>query len=359
VDELTTGLHEGPPDALLGEWGALYARQPEATPFMSPGWASAWWPHYAQGAQPLLVCVREQGRLVGLAPLVIRRKGPVRVMEPVGMEPGDYWDVLALPERREQVAGEVARALREHARRWDAWILRCPPPESPIVGALRAAGLRSLVRPPIPAPAIALPGDFEAYLASLSSSHRQNLRKHLRRLDNGEVELREVTDPAELPAALARWQDFRRRQWDSAGKEINPEHLSPRFHDFVLDCVRALIPSGRALVWEFLRDGDVVGTYVNFADELAFYWYLGGFDPAVTKLGLGKIAIGHGIRTSIEAGRARYDFGRGAEPYKYWYGAVDRPLAAQVVSSGRPRGIAAVAGARAAIAHRARVNRDG
>jgi CelD/BcsL family acetyltransferase involved in cellulose biosynthesis len=345
-------LHDGPLDALLPDWGRLYAGHPEATPFMSPGWASAWWPHYVDGARPLLVCVHDGGELVGLAPLVVRRRGPLRVMEPVGMDPGDYWEVLSAPGRRDEVSAAVAAALREHGGAWDAWILRCPPPESAIVGALRRAGLRSLVRPPIPAPAIALPASFDDYLASLSSSHRQNLRKHLRRLDNGDVELREVTDPSALPEALARWQDFRRRQWDSAGKDINPEHLSQRFHDFVLDVVRELIPQQRALVWEFLREGEVIGTYVNFVDEIAFFWYLGGFDPAHTKLGLGKIAIGHGIRTSIEAGRQRYDFGRGAEPYKYWYGAVDRPLAAQVVSSGRARGLAALAAARAALALR-------
>jgi CelD/BcsL family acetyltransferase involved in cellulose biosynthesis len=351
---IEAALHEGPPQALLGDWARLYAGQPEATPFMSSEWAAAWFEHYGEGTEPLIVCVRDGGEIVGLAPLVVRRKGLVRVMEPVGMDPGDYWDVLAAPGRREEVADAAARALREHRRRWDAWILRCPPPGSPVVDAIARAGLRSLVRPPIPAPAIALPESFDAYLGSLSSSHRQNLRKHLRRLDNGEVELRELHDTAQLPAALERWQDFRRRQWDSAGKDINPEHLSQRFHDFVLGCVTRLLPTGRAMVWEFAREGEVVGTYVNFADEQAYYWYLGGFDPAHTKVGLGKIAIGHGIRTSIEAGRERYDFGRGAEPYKYWYGAVDRPLAAQVVSSGGVRGLAALAGARAAIAYRER-----
>ena len=343
-------LHEGPPHGLLADWDRLH--DAEATPFMSAGWAGAWFEHY--DGEPLLVCVRDGAELVGIAPLVVRRRGPLRVMEPVGMDPGDYWDVLAAPGRRAEVADAAARALREHRGRWDAWILRCLPPGSPVVDALDRAGLRSLVRPPIPAPAIALPDSFDAYLAALPSSHRQNLRKHLRRLDNGEVELRDVRDPAELPAAFARWQDFRRRQWDSAGKEINPEHLSPRFHDFLLDCVGRLLPSGRAMVWEFAREGKVIGTYVNFADELSYYWYLGGFDPAHTKIGLGKIAIGHGIRTSIEQGRARYDFGRGAEPYKYWYGAVDRPLAARVVSSGGVRGLAALTGARAALAYRAR-----
>ncbi len=65
-----------------------------------------------------------------------------------------------------------------------------------------------------------------------------------------------------------------------------------------------------------LPPGAGLGVYVNFADETAFHCYLGGFDPAVTSVGLGKIAIGHGLPTSTEAGRVRYGFGRGAEEYK-------------------------------------------
>ena len=347
-------LHDGPVEALWDLWADLYRDRPEATPFMAPGWARPWFAHFGGGAEPFVVVVRDGGVPIGLAPLVRRRKGPLRVLEPVGMDPGDYWDVLARPGRAREVAGAAAALLAERAGDWDAWILRCPPPESPVVPALRASPLRSLVRPAIPAPAIELPGDVDAYLASLSSSHRQNLRKHLRRLDRGEVELDDVTDPARLPELVERWQAFRRRQWEAAGKEINPAHLHPRFAAFMLDCLRELLPAGLASAWEFRVDGRVVGTYLNLADATAYHWYLGGFDPAVTKLGLGKIAIGHGIRTSIEAGRARYDFGRGAEPYKYWYGAVDRPLAARVVASERPRSLLAVAGARAAIAWRAR-----
>jgi CelD/BcsL family acetyltransferase involved in cellulose biosynthesis len=347
-------LHDGPVEALLGLWAELYRDRPEATPFMAPGWARPWFAHFGADAEPFVVVVRDGGVDVGLVPLVRRRKGPLRVLEPVGMDPGDYWDVLARPGRAAEVAATGAALLAERAGDWDAWILRCPPPESPVVPALRDSALRSLVRPAIPAPAIELPDGFDAYLAGLSSSHRQNLRKHLRRLDRGEVELDDVTDPERLPDLVERWQGFRARQWEAAGKDINPAHLHPRFAAFMLDVLRALIPAGLATAWEFRLQGRVVGTYLNIADATAYHWYLGGFDPAVTKLGLGKIAIGHGIRTSIEAGRARYDFGRGAEPYKYWYGAVDRPLAARVVASERPRSLVAVAGARAAIALRAR-----
>ncbi|MGI8624708.1 MAG: GNAT family N-acetyltransferase [Solirubrobacteraceae bacterium] len=314
---------------------------------MSVGWAQAWWPHWARAAEPFLLVAREAGAVVGLAPLVRRRNGPLRVLGPVGVEPGDYWDVLAVPARRAAVAAAVADALRDEAGAWDAGILRCLPPESPVAAA--TAALPALVQPPIPAPAIELPGDFDAYLAGLSASHRQNLRRHLRRLDQGEVELIEVTDLEGLPEVVQRWQDFRRRQWEAAGRVIDPEHLSPRFAAFMLDCLRALVPRGNALVWEFRRADHVIGTYLNFVDEHAFHWYLGGFDPAVTRLGLGKIAIGHGIRTSIEAGRRRYDFGRGAEPYKYWYGAADRLLPARVVGSPSARGRLGLLGARAAL----------
>jgi CelD/BcsL family acetyltransferase involved in cellulose biosynthesis len=94
-----------------------------------------------------------------------------------------------------------------------------------------------------------------------------------------------------------------------------------------------LVPAGLALVWEFVRDGEVVGSFINFCDARAFYQYLGGFEPELGQLAIGKVATAEGIRSSIAAGRSYYDFTRGSEPYKYWYGAVDR-LSPTVVLTG-------------------------
>lgn len=346
---MQTAVDRGPLDRLWDEWGALHVGSTDATPFTSVGWARAWWPHYGRDAQPFLVTVRDGDRLVGLAPLVLRRRGPVRALDPIGMGPGDYWDVLAAPGHRVAVARAVARELRERSGEWDVWRVRCLPPASPVTTALAEAGLPVMVRRPIQAPAIELPGDFETYLAGLPGSHRRNLRRHLRRLDEGDVRLREVADAAAMPAAVARWQSFRGHQWSTAGKEINAEHLSQRFAAFVLDVLRELVPAGRALMWDFTVDDEVVGSYVNFVDADSFYWYLGGFDPSVASLGLGKIAIAHGIRTSIAAGRRRYDFTRGDEPYKYWYGATDRPLVDHVVGSGSRRSRSVLSATRLAL----------
>lgn len=346
----------GPPGlgGTLADWEVLHRADPRATPFTSPGWAQAWLEHFAPDAQPWLLVARDADRVVGLAPLVLRRRGPVRLLAMLGKEPGDYWDVLAEPELREPVTAALAAEIARRRGEWDVWQLNCLPPDSGTLRALARAGLRGFARAPLRSPAIELPDTFEAFLAGLSRSRRANLRRHLRRLEDGSVELREVRDPAALGATMDRWQELRVAQWEAQGRSIDPVHAGERFRAFMLAAVRRLVPSGQALVWEFLHEGELVGVYVNFVDERSFYWYLGGFDPAVTNLGLGKIAIGAGIRASIEAGRSLYDFDRGEEPYKYWYGAGDRLLASVVLGHQGVRSRAAVRAARALSARRAR-----
>ena len=341
-------------EAALAEWAELHAADPDATPFVSAAWARAWMAHWPHAGRPWVLLVRDGARLAGVAPLTLERRGPLRVLGMLGKEPGDYWDLLSAPGDRDAVAAAVAAELARRRQEWDVGVLSCLGPGSPTPRALADAGLRVRPRPAVACPAIELPGSWEAYLGSLPRDRRRNLRRHLRRLDEGEVELHEVADPAELPAVLARWQELRARQWDERGRTLTAAHRSDAFRDFLLAVAQALVPAGQALVWTFRVGGELAGVYVNFADRSAFYWYLGGFDPAHAGLGLGKIAIAAGIRSSIERGRARYDFTRGSEPYKYWYGASDRPAPSLLVGSGAPRSRATLVAASALAARRDR-----
>ena len=340
--------------AALDEWESVHAADPVATPFNSPGWARAWLRHWAGRARPWVLVVHDGARVAGIAPFTLQRFGPLRVLGMLGKEPGDYWDVIAAPADRAAVSAAVAQELVRRRSEWDAGILSCLVPGSATADALAAAGVRIMHRPDVACPAIALPGTWEAYLATLPRGRRGNLRKHLRRLDDGAVQLREVRDASELPAVMARWQQLRELQWDERGRSINPVHRTDRFRAFLLAAVGELVPAGKALVWEFRVDGELAGIYVNFVDARSFYWYLGGFDPAYSALGIGKIAIAAGIRQSIECGRERYDFTRGPEPYKYWYGASDRQGPSLVIGNTRPWSRAALAGARAENARRTR-----
>jgi CelD/BcsL family acetyltransferase involved in cellulose biosynthesis len=343
MSSVRTELHSGSPEELASEWEGVFEADPDATPFVSPGWGLAWMRHLAYGAEPWLVTVREGERLVGLAPLALDRPRRKRMLRMIGKEPGDYWDVVAVPEHRETVSTAVAAELARRADEWDALYVATRPGDS-ITRAL--AEDRSLVvgaRAVTSCPRVTLPDDFDEYLRLLPGSHRSNVRKHLRRLDEGQVELREVTDVSELDRAIARWHELHVKRWAALSKRIDPTHLKPSFREFMLDAMRALVPQRLASVSEFLVDGEVAGVYVNLIDDEAFYWYLGGFEPSRAKLGLGKMSVAHGIRWSIETRRRYFDFTRGEEGFKYYFGAVDRHCPAMMVGNRRLRSRTALA----------------
>jgi CelD/BcsL family acetyltransferase involved in cellulose biosynthesis len=330
-------------DSALGDWERLFAEDPEATPFSSPGWARAWWPHWSASARPWIVVARDAGKPVGIAPLVVKRRGPFRVLSELGRPPGNYWDVVARPSHREAAASAIARELELRSSEWDALVLGCLPPSSAIGAALGASGLRVHRRPPVAYPGIELPSSFEEYLEALPKKRRADLRRHLRRLDEGSLTYREVRDPEQLDAAIDRWQELRVRWWSARGKSLDPEHRATRFRLFMRDAMRLLVPAGLATVWQFEQDGGVLGLEINLVDERRCYAWLDGYDPEFAHLGLGKTAVGEGIRSSIAAGRTYYDFMVGAEAYKYWYGAIDRHCEWLISTTGRPRSRAALA----------------
>jgi CelD/BcsL family acetyltransferase involved in cellulose biosynthesis len=280
--------------------------------------------------------VRDGDRLVGLAPLVLAHRGPFRVLTELGRPPSNYWDVLAEPSVREAVGRLVMDELAARSDEWHALLLGGVRSGSSSEQALLSSRLRLRRRKPSPYPGIELPATFEEYLAGLPRKRRKDLRRHLRRLEDGTLELRDVREPADLRTAMERWQEIRVRWWQHRDKPMDPEHASTRFRDFMRDLMPLMVPAGLGQVWEIRHDGEVVGVEVNLADRRAYYSWMGAYDPAVAQLGLGKLAIGESIKQSIEAGREYYDLMVGDEEYKYWYGATDRECRWTMAGSRRP-----------------------
>ena len=56
------------------------------------------------------------------------------------------------------------------------------------------------------------------------------------------------------------------------------------------------------------------------------YLYNSGYDPRYGELSVGLLCKVLSIKNSIESGRKRYDFLKGAEPYKYHLGGKEVPL---------------------------------
>jgi CelD/BcsL family acetyltransferase involved in cellulose biosynthesis len=331
-----TELHQTEVEGLAEEWRALHRSDVLATPFVSPAWVFACWRHYGGETRPWILTVRDEGGLVGLAPLAMRTRGSVRTLCVVGEELGDYWDVLAAPEQRAEVLDSVGRALRRRSGEWDELVLGRLPGGSATRVGLDAAGTVT-ERGAMPCPGIELPASFDEYLERLPNRRRWHMRRDLRRLDEGELQLRAVSRPAEISAAMRRWHELRLRQWAEQGRELYSLQADDRFQAFMAEVMGELVPGGQGIIWEFSTPDGLVGSYVAFLGARSFFPYLGGYEPSAGPLGIGKIAIGAGIRSAIAGGRDYYDFMIGAEPYKYQYGATDRRIDQLVVRSTSPR----------------------
>ncbi|MGI8632502.1 MAG: GNAT family N-acetyltransferase [Solirubrobacterales bacterium] len=341
-------LHRGPIEPLLADWERLHAADPRRTPFSSPWWATAWMAVYGADVEPWTLLARDAGGVVALAPLTLGTKGPVRMLRGLGTEPADFWDVLAEPEFRERALSAFARKLGERRRDWDLLSLDAEREATTpsFAHRLGPAGMRVTTLEPEPCPVLPLPGDFDEYLAGQSRNSRSNYRRHLKRLDEGQVSMRLVTEPGEFAAAVARWHDLRAAQWDDRERELYGLQTLDSFRDFNARLLTEFVPRSLAEMREFHLDGKLTGSYIDFMDDRSYYVWLGGFDPAHSKVGIGKIAVLQGIRSSIEHGRTHFDFTRGSEPYKYDFGGVDAMLPSARFSHGRPRSRAAAAALR-------------
>ncbi len=324
-------------DALQTEWLTLFDSDPVATPFSSFQWASAWCRHWSDGGSPWVLAVHEGERLVGLAPMMLRRRGPLRLLNGLGVGVGNYWDVLAAPDDRERVLAAVAAALRQRSSEWDAFFMDKLPEEATTEIALREAGL-SLDHPTRwKSPRIELPETFDDYLAGLSKNRRGQIRRNLRVVDNGELTIQAVSGESELREAIDRWQVLRTEWWAKRERAMQPEHGSERFLAFTQEAIAAMVPCGLAAVWEVRYHNEIIGITIDFLDESTCYYWLWGFDSRFEELRPGHTLIAYGIRWSIQTGRRYYDLMIGDETYKDDYAPTDRAVISMTVGNHRPR----------------------
>src|SRR3954453_6744071 len=82
-------------EALQPEWSDLYEASADRNPFLSYEWTAGCWQHLCSGASPFVVAARREGRLVGVAPLRLRRQLGFRVLRFIGDPRSDYLGFLA------------------------------------------------------------------------------------------------------------------------------------------------------------------------------------------------------------------------------------------------------------------------
>ena len=298
--------------ALEPEWAELYAGSAAATPFQAHGWVTAWAAAHVPPQRLCVVVVRQDGRLVAVAPLHRRGRGRWAVLAALGGAISDHTDVLVEAGAEAAVWPVLTAALLAEP----GWALLDLPevrPDASVRGwsavwpgpvAVLGAGT-CLELPVLPLPDL---------LSRMPGRTANTMRRKLRKVDAAGVEVREVL-PADVPAAVDDLLRLHAEQW--AGRNGTAEHLTGRFRAHLTDALRAMVGAGQAALVEYRLDGDLVLAQVLLLGRETLSYYLAGIAPRLRqRLDTAALIVRHDVEMALERGCARYSMLRGEEDYK-------------------------------------------
>lgn len=300
-------------EALEQEWRDLYQDAPQATPFQSWEWLYSWWEAYGDSYRLKLVTLRDNDdRLVGIVPLMLEDRGPFSRLLFVGTGVTDYLDVLVREGWQRPVARASVLALRDLGP-WQAADLQELRPEAAAweifagwPGAGGSVHQNSCPRMPV--------GEWDDTVDSLKKNLRKRVRKDIRRAEEDGL-LRRLVPSEESGRAARRFLELHREMWK--GREIAPEHLSPRFELFVTAAAQRLVHQGIAEISELWSDGRVAASTFVLLGEDSVMWHLQGADQEfMQRYQVSSRLIQDNFFLARKRGKHSLDMLRGEEEYK-------------------------------------------
>jgi CelD/BcsL family acetyltransferase involved in cellulose biosynthesis len=289
--------------------------------FLLPGWVQTWRQAFTPNDRLHICLMRSDEKLIGVAPLSISGTTASFVGDP---EVCDYFDFPVAPGYEK----EFYHALLDHlsAQSVTELHLRCLRPESTVLSDLvQVAKKRNGIcsrKPDGVSIEMDLPGGWTEYLNSLDGKQRHEIRRKLRRLDEkGKTDFVVFKDASEITEQLDTFlKMFRESRADKAA------FMKPQMERFFRSMLRAMAEEGILRLCFLNLDGCTVAAALCFDYQDTIYLYNSGYDPQYSSLSVGLLCKLLSIRHSIELGRKKYDFLKGAEAYKSQLGGKEVQL---------------------------------
>jgi CelD/BcsL family acetyltransferase involved in cellulose biosynthesis len=326
-------------EALAEEWNALVDSNPATPPFLRCEWLRLWWRIVGRGDLWVLAARDEAGALIGLAPLYLDvGEDGARVLRQVGhgppfyMEISDYLDLPVAPGREGAFYAALLDALAGAAPgvavpAWDRVEIYNLGEWSPLPAGLQVhattRGLTVEKSPVTVCPVITLPSSFDAYLETLDSKQRREIKRKLRRATGENKVAWYIVGPdRDIEAEAQAFVEM--MAISGKGKE---DFLIPQMREMFVEGMGAA-QAGGWLQLAFLEvNGRKAAAYLNFDYHDRIWVFNSAIDvDASGTISTGWVLLAYLIEWAIQNGRECYDFLRGDEDYKLRFGGVPTPI---------------------------------
>ena len=312
----------------LPEWQELLAADRNSHIFATPEWNRVWWDEFKEGKELFILTMREADRVVAIVPLYRKVDEGRKILRFVGgIDLTDYVGPICSLEDRDDVASSLVEWLRETDVEWDEFDAHNMPVPFGFTDILvdwaDRMDFEFTIDQEDTSAVVVLPDSWDAYLQSLDSKNRHELKRKRRRLGRDHPDARFRTSTEEtLEDDLKTFIDMHR------GAEGHKGHfMRPDIATFFKRMAREFFPLGWFRL-DLLEIGErAVASTFAFRQGHSFNLYNSAYEPDAARISPGFVLVSELLKRSIEDPELRiFDFLRGPERYKYQLGSEAVPL---------------------------------
>ena len=313
--------------ALRPEWNALLRASASATPFSTWEWLHTWWRHLSGSSRLRMIAVRAGTELIAVAPFHQTRGTaylPCLDMLATGDAGSDYLDVIVRRGWEPEALPAIEQFVRSQHTALRLTHLGPSAAADHLADRLNARGWARTTTAGGTCPYIPLAGHtWDSYLATLGSSHRANVRRRIRALEQKfDVRFERVTTEAQRRDALPKLIQYHDRRFDERGTAFKSESLRA-FHD---ELTKRALDRGWLRMYVLRLDGEAAAVMYGFLYDGTFYFYQHGFDDRYQQHSIGLVLMALSVRAAIDEGAGEFDMLWGVEPYKFLWARDTRQL---------------------------------
>ncbi|MFC2005899.1 GNAT family N-acetyltransferase [Chloroflexota bacterium] len=290
--------------------------------FILPAWLKVWWQEFGSGNEIYLGAIRQEENIIGIAPLLIKGR---RASIIGSVDVCDYLDFIIAPGMETDFFNTLLDDLRQKGI--DNLDLRALRPDSTVltnlVGIAQDHKYEVLCQEEDVSVELDLPATWEEYMATLSTKQRHEVRRKLRRLsETGKVDYRRYeVSQQEVGNFLNTFLKL-----FTLSREDKANFMTNQMESFFRSLTKAMAEIGLLRFGALEIDSIPTAMVMYFDYDDCVYLYNSGYDPQYNSLSAGLLSKVLCIKESIQEGKKRFDFLKGAETYKYHLGGRGIPL---------------------------------
>ena len=296
--------------ALRPEWEALYQQSDPRNAFTSHAWTVACWMEQQGRSQLFVATLREDGRLVAVAPLCIEGRAGFRILRFIADNRSDYLGFLCVANRPD-LENALTDALCSKRGDWDIAVLRQLTEAYSSLHAIHPPGFAVHDVEWTTAPYCASDGDWET-LHLEGPTWLKRTRKRLRRFLNDGWKIEKFTGQ-EAAARLDQVSRIEAKSWK--GRD-GATRLQPGAGQDLLRHAFSNDADAQMELWLASIDGKPVAFQIDFLLPGRLWIYQQAYDEDYRRTSAGSFMGYLSVQSAWRDGVREYDYLSGEEPYK-------------------------------------------